>query len=986
MLILLLFFCSGATALVYEVIWSKYLTMLLGSTVQAQTVVLAVFMGGLALGNRIFGSRADRSQQPLAIYGYLEVAVGLYAFFFSSIYKAADATFAALGSGLLGHSGWLLALKGILSVGLLLGPTVLMGGTLPVLAAWLQKSTTDAGRRSARFYSVNSLGAVCGAGLAGFFLVTWLGLPATLQMTALVNVVIGFTAIGIARFQAARGSSTPTPPPSSPAQDQTHTASAIFRWGCVLVTLTGAVSMGLEVLASRCLCLIFGASLQAFAIVLMAFILGIGLGSAVIASPRRKQWPKEVTTIALVLGAAAWIGLLVFNIEGLVELSRYAKSGLNANTVGYRYYQVLVAVVSMLVLGLPAAALGSVLPLWIRVVSETSQLLGDRVGRLLTWNTLGAVGGVLLTGFVLMPRIGLRGSFAALALLLSCAALSVAWLRQHRIAALTALGVGALLVTVSLTGGGDWRLVLSSGVFRWREGEVVQSIRELRKSARLLFYEDGPDATVTVEESGVEQNRSLALRINGKVDATSRGDMSTQLLLAHLPLMMKPGSMDVFVFGMGSGITAGAVLRHPIQRLTVAENCEPVLRAAKFFEPWNNGVLTNARTRICHEDARTLLKISRDPYDVIIAEPSNPWTVGVGSVFSREFYEMASRRLKPGGIMAQWFHVYEMNDRIVEMVVRTFASVFPAMEIWEANGGDVILLGSSQPWKSDREIYQRLFALEAPRQDLASIGLTRPEMLWARQFASQRTAFAIGGPGPIQTDDFPILEYAAPMAFYLGRTAHNLLFYDERTWQADLAPLEKKSLLAALDSTSVSNTFGKYVSVNTDLQAYLKMHYQEKPGSSLDSFGGGLTLPCIFSSANTTALQPPPAASTNTIVRQLFEAEVALRSESSRQTKALEQIREVMATTETDQLPKAGWSATYYASLATKASLRRGDAGQAKAFLLRGLQLEPDSDVLHYLGRILVREGILQPEETQIAGANVTVVRAKEQSPFSIPK
>ena len=224
MLILTLFFCSGAMALVYEVVWTKYLTLLFGSTVQAQTVVLAVFMGGLALGNRVFGQRADRLQKPLAMYGGLEVALGLYAFFFPLLYKIADGMFVAAGSHLVNHSGWLLAFKGLLSVALLLGPTVLMGGTLPVLAAWLQKSVPDAGRRSARFYSVNSLGAVCGAGLAGFLLVTWLGMTASLQATAIANVLVGFTALAIARMQIAEEipstsveTSTPAPRSSSRA-------------------------------------------------------------------------------------------------------------------------------------------------------------------------------------------------------------------------------------------------------------------------------------------------------------------------------------------------------------------------------------------------------------------------------------------------------------------------------------------------------------------------------------------------------------------------------------------------------------------------------------------------------------------------------------------------------------------------------------------------------------------------------------------------
>ena len=198
-MILFLFFCSGATALVYEVVWSKYLSLMLGSTVQAQTVVLAVFMGGLALGNRLIGRRSDLLQKPLVAYGYLEVCIGLYAFFFSSIYAFADKIYIAVGSRLFESAVGMFLLKSALSLGLLLLPTILMGGTLPLLAAWLQRQSDDAGRWSARFYSTNSLGAVCGSFIAGFFLIRALGLVSALQITAFVNVLIGVTAVGLGR-------------------------------------------------------------------------------------------------------------------------------------------------------------------------------------------------------------------------------------------------------------------------------------------------------------------------------------------------------------------------------------------------------------------------------------------------------------------------------------------------------------------------------------------------------------------------------------------------------------------------------------------------------------------------------------------------------------------------------------------------------------------------------------------------------------------
>ncbi len=297
-MILLLFFCSGVTALVYEVIWSKYLALLFGSTIQAQTVVLAVFMGGLALGNKLFSVRADRTRHPLAIYGWIEIGIGLYAVFFSFLYRAAEGIFVFAGSGLLNHSGWLLLLKGLLSAGLLGGPTILMGGTLPILAAWLQKNMADAGRRSARFYSTNSLGAVLRRG-PGRVLPDSLLWPAGYEQDGRIGQWThrGLAAIGIAKKRSAQFS-TASRISEGTKLSQPQPAVEIFRWGGLVVALTGAISMVLEVLASRCLGLIFGSSLQAFATVLMAFILGIGLGSAVIASPRRSRWPKETSTIS----------------------------------------------------------------------------------------------------------------------------------------------------------------------------------------------------------------------------------------------------------------------------------------------------------------------------------------------------------------------------------------------------------------------------------------------------------------------------------------------------------------------------------------------------------------------------------------------------------------------------------------------------------------------------------------------------------------
>ncbi len=845
--VLALFFCSGSTALVYEVVWSKFLSQMFGSTIYAQTVVLAAFMGGLALGNRIFGRWADRLRQPVQAYGVLEIIIGIYALVFAAIDRAADYIFVAVGSGIVDRAGMLLLLKGALSAALLLGPTVLMGGTLPLLAAWLQKSSADAGRRSARFYSVNSLGAVAGAALAGFWLVQQFGMVRTLQLTALLNLTIGAVAILLSR-----GGLVEPPPGAETAPTEGAGIAAVgtqtLRWAGGIVALTGAVSMGLEVLSSRSLALIFGSSLQSFAVVLIAFILGIGLGSAWIASPRLRGRSSERVVVLVLCMAAAWVTLLVFNIERWVDFYRIARTGLARTPTGYVYHQLLTAGMSLLILGIPAAGIGSVLPLMIRAVSKEGALLGARVGALLTWNTLGAVAGTLLTGFVLMPLAGLRNAFGVLALVLALTALLVAWQHAWRTGITGAVGVCAFAGCLFIFGGEDWRHVMSSGVFRvWETKFEPRLMPTLKQHVKILFYEDGPDATVSVEQvDGVVAPAMLGLRTNGKPEAGTRLDVNTQLLVSHLPMLAKPDAKDVFVLGLASGMTAGVPLAYPIDRLDVAENCEPVIKASRYFDDWNRHVLSDPRTHLWREDARTVLKLRPQLYDVIITEPSNPWFVGTGSVFSREYYELAASRLKPGGIMAQWFQIYETQDNVVDLVLRTFSSVFPYVELWDTGAGDIVMLGALKPWQTGPEVFRHGFAIERVATDMGMLDIRSPEALLARQMASQRTGFAIAGAGQIQSDLFPVLEYAAPRAFYLSPVARMLDKYDERTRQQLLAPAGKRDALRSLPTATAQLLFGTFSTVNGELFGCI--------------FGAPSSagVPCVF---QTPAPVPPPGAS-----------------------------------------------------------------------------------------------------------------------------
>ena len=494
----------------------------------------------------------------------------------------------------------------------------------------------------------------------------------------------------------------------------------------------------------------------------------------------------------------------------------------------------------------------------IRAVSAADTPLGAKVGSLLTWNTLGAVMGTLLTGFVLLPQAGLRNAFAVLALVLGMTALAVAWRRTWIIGTAGAIAVCGLTLCVMTLGNEGWQTVMSSGAYRMQETVYTKDLVTMwKKHIKVVFYEDGPDATVSVDQAdGIAAPAVLSLRINGKADAGTSGDVDTQLLLAHAPMLARPGAKDAFVLGMGSGITAGALLAYPVEHIDVAENCEPVIRAARLFEDWNHQVLDNPRVHIWHEDARTVLKLRRQLYDVIITEPSNPWTIGVGDVFSREFYELAARRLKPGGLVCQWFHTYEMQDDILDLILRTFSSVFPYMEIWDSSGGDLVILGSQQPWRTGPDVFRQGFAIDRVCEDMRMMDVQSPEALMAKQLASQQTAFAIAGAGTVQRDLFPVLEYVAPRAFYMGTVSRLLDHFDERTRQQWLAPPGKLAVLGALPLENVQVIFSPASTVNKELWGCV--------------FGSasGADVPCVFR-------PPTPAPSPGTPEPILDQAEKA---------------------------------------------------------------------------------------------------------------
>jgi len=933
LIILGLFFASGATALVYEIVWSRYLTLTVGGGVLGRMVVLTVFLVGLACGSRIFGGISNRSGHPLRVFGVLATLMGLYAFLFTFLHAQVHAWFGHWGAEAGEHAVALWATKGGCGALLLLIPSMLIGGTLPLLASWLQHETVDAGRCTARYYSVTCLGALLGAAVAAYYLIPQFGLARTLQGAGLVNGVVGILALVLGRDEALHIMS---PEPAGHAK-----ASPLGRIGAAaMVGITGMITAGLAVVAIRSLSLLCGGSPQIFDGLLISLIFGLGLGGAMAASPRLKMQVRwRLATVALLV-SAVWVGLLVAKMEAWVEVYRWAATGLARSGTGYQFHQGLTAVLSFLVLGVPVSLIGLVLPLYIRIGEGPGSSLGDRVGRLLTWNILGATAGLMVTLFGLMPWMGLRQTFLVWAAGLAVAAVWIGIRRGEKWVAGFSVAATAGLVALIGMGDGSWRHAFSAGVFQWHETETARTALALRSErTRLLFYEDGMVATVNVEREGDQGTPEVVrLRVNGTPEASTGEDRSAQLLAGHLPLLARPECRDVFMLGMGSGIAGGAVLRHAVETLTLSEPNASVIRAASHFAEWNNDVLTDARVRRTMEDARTAWRLSSQTYDIIISQASDPWVREAGRCFSVEFFELAATRLKPGGLFAQRIRVREMNDAMVSLVMRTFGGVFPHVEIWDVGVGDILLLGSQERWISNAESYGRGVEWEHARADLAALGVGSPEALWARQMAGQRTAFAIPEPGRTQSDTFPILEYEAPRAAYLGGGPRGLVRYDERTWQRNVSLPEKRRALSHLADLELEPLFQAHGSVNPELMLVL------------EGRAGG-RVPCVFNGQG-GVLPDALAKDPSLLAKRLAEALVLLGQADG----PLEAAIDTVETALRERSHETAWPAAYCASRAAVACLELGELDRAEVLLELGLKVEPDNAMLPYLARILQRE------------------------------
>lgn len=795
------FVLSGAAGLVYESIWARYLGLFVGHAAYAQILTIGIFLGGMALGALLVGSRTERLADPLKWYALIELAAGAVGLFFHEIYGgvtgfAYQTLFPVMGNGFS-----LTLVKWIIAGGLILPQSILLGMTFPLMGAGvIRRSAEQPGRTLAILYFANSLGAAAGVLVAGFYLLKMVGLPGTLLVAAMLNLVAALGSGLVARWKPLRG------PAREPATEgatpvAATDADALRQRQLVLLLLgmsfgTAVASFIYEIAWLRMLSLVLGSATHSFELMLSAFILGLALGSFWVRR-RADRWSKPLRA----LGIVQW----VMGFSALATLPLYAQSfhwmadlmqSFARTEGGYEGFTIARYALCLAVMLPSTFCAGITLPLITRTLLTSAT--GERaIGSVYGVNTLGSIVGVGLAGLVLMPLLGVRLLLVSGATLDMALGVAILWVvagsrpraRQFAYGALAATALVAVVVAAQR--GFDQR-VLASGVFR--RGELGETGREI------LSYRDGRTATVAAwrhPESGI-----IAIATNGKVDGSvpkhwleacsdtsvrqpMSNDISTQTLAPLITLAHAPRARLAAVVGHGTGMSSQVMLASTeLERMTTIEIEPQMLAASRAIYPTNARVFDDPRSHIVIEDARAFLSATEEKYDIILSEPSNPWVSGVSSLFTTEFYRRIAQSLADGGVFGQWVHLYELNDGLVLSVIAAVHRTFPSYEIFLTAQSDMLIVAAiteslpAPDWS----------VLEWPaiREDFCHAVAPTAEMLEATRLTHRGVLAALldGWPQP-NSDFYPVLDLGAERARFRRQYARGMA--DLATRRIDLA-------------------------------------------------------------------------------------------------------------------------------------------------------------------------------------------------------
>jgi predicted membrane-bound spermidine synthase len=756
-----LFTASGFAGLIYESVWTHYLKLFLGHAAYAQSLVLAVFMGGMAAGAAWCARRSARFANPLAVYAAVEAIVGLASLAFHPVFVAlTDWSYERLLPGLGGE--WLaLGAKLALSCALILPQSVLLGMTFPLMSAGLARAQRGrAGESLAMLYFTNSLGAAGGVLAAGFVLIDWLGLPGTLLAAGCLNLAIALVVWVLAR-----------PARHEPVHARPHAETSVHLFLAVAF-FTGLASFVYEISWIRMLSLVLGASTHSFEVMLATFIFGLALGG--LAVRRRVDTVLEpvrlLAWVQVAMGLAAAATLPVYDSTfGLMESML---KGLARSDTGYALFNLSGAAIAGLVM-LPATfCAGMTLPLITGALLRRGA--GEAaIGEVYAANTLGAIAGVLIAVHIGLPLAGLKGTLlmgAVVDVALGLALLgflgmkkTLGWAAGLAGAVILALALGVQLDAHKMT----------AGVFR--HGDIGSS-----RDATILFSKDGKTATVHL----VKYAEAVSLRTNGKSDgsinmnaAGERGtDEITMVLTAALPLALKPQTRSAAVIGIGTGLTTHTLLQNlDLERVETVEIESAMAEASRGFMPRNSAAFADPRGAIFIDDAKSFFSTRNRSYDLIISEPSNPWVSGVSSLFTREFYRRIRHHLNAGGMLVQWIQLYEMDASLVATVLGALGAEFAHYAVYAPSDYDLLIMAADAPIPYPPQA--AIFEHPGVAKELWTVHVLSAGDLDARYLGSRATLeplFASYGMPP-NSDYAPVLDRNAARHRFTEKSAADLV-------------------------------------------------------------------------------------------------------------------------------------------------------------------------------------------------------------------
>jgi spermidine synthase len=761
-----LFIVSGFTGLIYESIWSHYLKLFLGHAAYAQSLVLAIFMGGMALGSWGVAHYSPRIRRLLQAYAIAEGLIGLFGLVFHPLFVAASDFSFTSAIPALPSAGWIQLYKWSLAALLILPQSVLLGTTFPLISgALLRRWPERPGATLATLYFTNSLGAAIGVLTSGFVLIEALGLPGTIRVAGILNVALALIIGALVRGRAEPGPVTDTSAVRS-------SNDPWVRWLTLAAGLTGAASFMYELGWIRMLSLVLGSSTHSFELMLSAFIFGLAFGGLYVRRriDRIADPVAYVAGVMVVMGTLAALTLPAYNLT--FEFMAWFLRTFTRTPGSYVGFNLLSQLIAALIMIPASFCAGMTLPLLTRELMRRGA--GERaIGMIYSANTFGAIVGVLLTIHILMPHIGIKGVIlagAATHLALGISALFRRPYSNRPARAATAVGLGVFVAILLLFHPDPLRM--TSGVYR--TGSAT-----LPEGAVVTYLRDGKTATISL----VEKDGLVTIATNGKPDAAiqmSPGeasvDESTMVLAAAIPLSMLPHPKRVANIGFGSGLTTHTLLTSELVERLDSIEIEPFMveAARKGFSPRIDNVFEDPRSHVVYEDAKTFFASTRERYDLIVSEPSNPWVSGVATLFSDEFYGRITHYLTPDGYFVQWVQVYETNINVLASIIKALGPHFGAYALYNVDDLDVLIVATrGTELATPDEGFLRSPAL---RSELERVGIRSVADFQSRKIGDNRTLGPAleALPAPPNSDFYPYVDLHAPRSRYLKENAMEL--------------------------------------------------------------------------------------------------------------------------------------------------------------------------------------------------------------------